>query len=501
MKNLFKIVIYSISMALPVNGHALKEQCPSPSLQDSAFWAQQYVGADLLRTMLEEFTYNRDDIAKLVGLWDSSEKGHGEFVSQIIAGPFPSAVIPLETPLEFYKFKSGNRFGNYIRSQAFYKECLRNQNCPLYINHSQDWLNENISRQVLKMNTESGIIVVTSASNDYGFVEEAKAKLARAGKLIIVASLNPRGRPSDFTNFSDAVTIAAPSDSALRSYSFSGTPKDFSGTSGATPLVTGSLAAFTLISGYKLKITEAIHLLQKTAIPLPALPSSAMMGAGMLNAYKIGAVAQRLKQKCQGQETCVAESLFLPETYQFEGPHCAKKDARKAAFLNPTSPAPWENLAKAFPGHELYSSMAKRTRQSDTEVLAEMCRQSSEEGLRMLSYLPSRELLTIAEGNCALPVRLKALELFLDYADGMANLAPLLEDIFSHSDVTVKNLAAAVFDNVSKIRNVQEALKILLSHSLASKKVLAKAVQVTSTRLQHSQPGKDAQSHHLPPSN
>ena len=427
MKIFFKIVIYSISTVLLTNGHASPISCPSPSQQDSTFWAQQYVGADLLRTMLEEYTYNRDGLAKIVALWDGTKNRHGEFVSQIIAGPFPSAVIPLETPLDFYRFKSSNNFGNHIRSQLFYRECLRNQDCPVYINHSLDWLNENISRQIAQMNEESAITVVTSASNDYGFVEEAKAKLSREGKLIIVASLNPAGRPSDFTNFSDAVTIAAPSDTTLRSYSFSGTPKDFSGTSGATPLVTGSLAAFTLISSYKLKTTEAIHLLQKTAIPLPFLPSSAMIGAGMLNAYKMGAVAERLKQKCQGQEACMAESLFLPETYQFEGPYCP----REAAFLNPTGPAPWENLASAFPDHQLYPALAKRVRQSDSEILAEMCRQSSEEDLRMIRYLPTRELLTIAEENCSLPVRLQALELFLDYSESVANLAPLVKGIFS----------------------------------------------------------------------
>ena len=426
-------------MTWPINANVLPEQCLFPSLEDHSFWAQQYVGADLLRSELKKLTYNQSDLTEILTLWDSSENGHGEFVSQIIAGPFPSAVIPLEAPLEFYKFKSGNNFGNYIRSQVFYRECLQNQNCPVYINHSLEWSNnENISRQVLKMNVESEITVITSASNDFIFVEEAKAKLARQGKLIIVASLDPRGRPSDFTNFSDAITIAAPSDSALRSYSFSGVAKDFSGTSGATPLVTGSLVAFTLISGHTLKTFEAIQLLQKTAIPLPDLPSSAMMGAGMLNAYKIGAVARRLKQKCQGRKKCVSASLFLPQTYQFKQQRklpqmledtadtCAKRESlaklRMAAFLNPTDPTLWERLAEATQNGEFYSSLAKRAAQRNADVLAEICQYNTEEDLRLLRYLPAQKLLALAKQDCSLAVRLNALELYLDYAENYDSL-------------------------------------------------------------------------------
>ena len=57
------------------------------------------MGADLLRKKLEETDGIKEVTSDLVQIWDSNKNRHGEYVSQIIAGPFPSAVIPQPRPI------------------------------------------------------------------------------------------------------------------------------------------------------------------------------------------------------------------------------------------------------------------------------------------------------------------------------------------------------------------------------------------------------------------
>ena len=92
----------------------------------------------------------------------------------------------------------------------------------------------------------------------------------------------------------------------------------FSGTSGATPLVTGALAGFTWMSGYQPTGAEAKALLKKTAIPLRLSNEDPQMnGPGMLNAYKLGMVGKRLKEQCGEDIYCYKNKIQDSATYEF----------------------------------------------------------------------------------------------------------------------------------------------------------------------------------------
>ena len=278
-----------------------------------AFWAQHYVGADLLREELEKLDVSFEKIPGLVAVWDSPDQKHYQYVSQIIAGAKPSAIIPRQTPFPIY-------YPNEI--QQFYRTCLQNGNCPLYINHSMPWGSGNYEQFVPLMSSR-GNTIITSAGNKYRAVMPKKNHTARNLRAIVVTSLDPQGRPSHFTSYSDAATIAAPSDNSIRSYDFAGNRENFSGTSGATPLVTGALGGFTLLSGYPLETLEARFVLEKTAIPLPFLPRSHLLGSGMLNAYKMGRVALRLKERCEKfspelRDACFYNAVRNENVYRFE---------------------------------------------------------------------------------------------------------------------------------------------------------------------------------------
>ena len=92
------------------------------------------------------------------------------------------------------------------------------------------------------------------------------------------------------------------------------------GTSGAAPLVTGSLAGFEWLSGYHPTAEETKILLERTALPtLNSHENPQTNGVGLLNAYKLGMVGKRLKEKCQNKDpSCFQEEINNEENYHFD---------------------------------------------------------------------------------------------------------------------------------------------------------------------------------------
>ena len=220
-----------------------------------------------------------------------------------------------------------------------------------------------------------GSTLVVSAGNDRTSVGRAKKRAARLQKIVAASSLDARGFPADYTSYFEQMTIAVPSK-AMWSYDYSGAIRTFGGTSGAAPQVTGALTSFTLLSSYPLATRETHLVLSKTAIPLPGLPKSSLVGPGMLNAYKIGMVAKRLKAQCAGDQghECMNRLLRREQTYHFAResaqllerglqffPECRHQRAlpasdnchkaaafeqlRRAAFLEPSNKRAWQAIA------------------------------------------------------------------------------------------------------------------------------------------------------------
>ena len=98
------------------------------------------------------------------------------------------------------------------------------------------------------------------------------------------------------------------------------------------PLVTGSLAGFEWLSGYHPTAEEAKLLLEKTAVPTihSVFEDPKKNGKGMLNAYKLGIVAQRLKEKCKNIHHCFKKEIRNPENYQFSAAPSVLDNVRSA---------------------------------------------------------------------------------------------------------------------------------------------------------------------------
>lgn len=152
-------------------------------------------------------------------------------------------------------------------------------------------------------------VVVVAAGNHFLDPKSEEAKISETIQphTIVVGGMDRRGVPSNYTNLSSVVDIAAPTSTSMNgkiAYSrqtdgagvATKTYNDFGGTSAAAPLVTAALSDAMGILG-PLTLSESKSLLKRTAIPTLAnelLPNS--NGAGMLNSYKMFRVALRMKQ-------------------------------------------------------------------------------------------------------------------------------------------------------------------------------------------------------------
>lgn len=373
---------------------------PSFQVGRSAFWAQEFTGADLAREELKMINPNSLP-GNLLGIWDVND--HGEFVSNLISGPFPSATIFQDAPLKYTEISlvesdQVNIYQNEVTN------CRTRKTCPYYINQSLTWPSDPQMVKVIKNFKET--VIVTSAGNSALFMDDGKRQLSNKN-IITVGSIEPDGFASDFTSFAPELTISAPSGDALTSYYNNSFPEKFGGTSGATPQVTGALAAFTLVTGYALNASEAVTLLKNTALSFPHYTSAKNLGAGILNTYKITKLAQQIRSTCSSKENvrgCVKAALthitsqtvkaevldmetvsnLFPTCFERSGPlrkqSCELKKEyfsklRKFALLEPGNSLPWKILGCISLEEGLnvnasfYSSMGARA-ESDGKILA-----------------------------------------------------------------------------------------------------------------------------------
>ena len=271
-------------------------------------------------------------------------------------------------------------------SDASFEQCKANI-LPSYINNSMYWgeiygpEGGRAIYEAFKELSPPSILIGGSGNNAPDPVGFYRAQASKDFDMIIVGSLNTDGKRSSFSQEGEEVHIMAPSGTIQTSSDGEGNYKKFGWTSGAAPLVTGSLAGFEWFSGYHPTSGEAKILLEKTAIPTSYSKNSPRTnGVGMVNAYKLGMVGKRLKKICGQNKSCIKgkihydpsiynfpEDSSLPEALDQAFPECRSdtgscsfkssslglcsnkeyvfKRLRKAVFLDPSNNKLWRYLA------------------------------------------------------------------------------------------------------------------------------------------------------------
>ena len=287
----------------------------------SKYWAQEYVGADLARKRLQaqEVSYAHQATSRggqSLEIWDGLAF-HGVRVSNLIAGPFPSALVPAQAPVGhtnmvtfFAKYSFNVYVDNYASAAG---QIHQHQNYAFYLNNSMEWNSSPRLREIFQDLASAGVVIVTSAANPENKKDVVKQQLAQQKKIILVASLDPWGCPSTPDIGQEVPLVYAGGHQHLTSFGTGGEEQLFGGSSGATAQVTAALLAFTLITGQHLSPDLAITLLAKTAIPI-------LIGGNkwvaMLNSLRIVELGFLLQDICQASAACMREQITSEHLYQ-----------------------------------------------------------------------------------------------------------------------------------------------------------------------------------------
>ncbi|MCY4320838.1 MAG: S8/S53 family peptidase, partial [Bdellovibrionaceae bacterium] len=371
----------------------------------SDYWAQELIGSDLLREELEKVP--DPNIENWIAVFDTKDVDHNIHVKNLISDWDRHAVLPglwdekTSSTIEFPKLQ-GYRFDALFYETKYPGEFLFRfkGRAPHYINISMSWHESKDILEALKSLSSAKVsppIIVNSSGNRFPKkLDDMEKKASQDFDMILVGSFSPSGFVSDFSQSGEEISILAPSDYWITSAGKDGEYIRFSGTSGATPLVTGSLAGFEWLSGYHPTAKEAKTLLEKTALPtLHSFEKPRINGAGLLNAYKLGEVAKRLKEICKDRDTiCFKEEILKDENYHFPEDESLKRD-----------------LARVFPlcfeGEELALSNCEEKKEGFKRLRREVLLNPSEELLKSLSIYKEGGLIANAEALDRLSMALR----------------------------------------------------------------------------------------------
>ncbi|MDE3270398.1 MAG: S8/S53 family peptidase, partial [Pseudomonadota bacterium] len=192
-------------------------------------------------------------------------------------------------------------------------------------------------------------LLIASAGNSFPdevFGDNAISDIS----VISVGSCNPAGSPSHFSQCG-RLNILAPSDDYIQTHTEDSTTlATFSGTSGASPLVSGAVADFlAILPSKQIAYPQLTKLLQATAIPV-AVDPKIDGDVRVLNYYKLLRVALRIRHAIADDldSAKIRTMIADPATYDFsaeavEAKQLALKSVgkehfqllRQAFFLNP----------------------------------------------------------------------------------------------------------------------------------------------------------------------
>ena len=250
-----------------------------------------------------------------IAIFDVYDENHNIHVKNLISDEGFHAVLP-ELKNKTIPFFHTRFSGDYIN-----KADQLQKKTPSFINNSVWWGGDENIYEVFQ-ELSSSAITVTSAGNLFPNLrfDSMKSKASKNFDVIIVGNFSPSGFVDKTSLSNEEVHIMAPSGNWLTSADEKGEYVNFGGSSGAAPLVTASLAGFEWLSGYHPEGVEAKILLEKTAIPtLHSHEEPQMNGVGLVNAYRLGEVAKRLKKRCKGKSLfCFKEKILNEEIYYFD---------------------------------------------------------------------------------------------------------------------------------------------------------------------------------------
>lgn len=328
---LLKLLILSVFFTLPGRAFVDMEDRRPVAMEGGAltpFWAQEYIGADLMK----------EDMRLLSGLWrvpvavydtgfeekfinltspisvDPARNGsrpskghHGTSVAALING---KGMVSASEMVDYVQLKRVSPAGFYSGAIQELRDLAKK---PWVISNSMGWSAEFVLELAQEVD-QLGIIWVMAAGNDH---PEKIAEHERKAPVISVGSFSPRGLQTLTSQESDQLDILAPADEYQASIDGNGENTLFGETSGAAPLVSATIVNIKSLLP-QLTRAQVETILKRTAFRSFHSYYLKENKTGLLNSYKAFKVAERMRNLCGEQRSCIESALLKDETYVFE---------------------------------------------------------------------------------------------------------------------------------------------------------------------------------------
>ena len=195
----------------------------------SDYWAQELIGADLLREELEKVP--PPEKKNYIAVFDTREGNHAQNdldshavgVKNLISDEGMHAVLP-ELKNQVPVFET-NFVSKYLSTAD---TLLEGDLLPSFINNSMSWGVEGIY-DAFESLSPPAIVVVASGNYFPRPVSDIQSKASRNFNAVLVGSLSPDGFVSDFSQSEEEVHILAPSDYYITSAKEDGSYSIFGG--------------------------------------------------------------------------------------------------------------------------------------------------------------------------------------------------------------------------------------------------------------------------------
>ena len=294
----------------------------------SVFWSQEYAGTDLVREEMKLIDSGNDvDFA----IYDSgfekeyinlkseidvdikySGRGkltghHGTSVANIINGKAPYGV---SDRVNYIALKNVKLTSTYRQE---FKKYEKANSYPKIISNSYGWSKSQDIKDISLRADELGILWFLAAGNDYPM---AIADVEDTSGTILIGSYAPSGLQSSFSQVSKNVAVLAPADDMQATIDGKGLHSEFGGTSGATPLVSGTAANIVSLLPM-IDRTEFIKLLKISSLKSYEQAHNIENNPGLFNAYKAVHIARKISLICETLE-CIRVELDNEDNRIFE---------------------------------------------------------------------------------------------------------------------------------------------------------------------------------------
>lgn len=300
----------------------------------SVFWSQEYAGTDLVKEELETIPWSqRVNVTifdsgfekEFINLSDTTQidssfiirnrkqiAHHGTSVANILNGKGPYGVSNKVDYLGLRNVKYAAMYGSEFKRYNTINKY------PKVISNSYGWKNYEETRELSLLAKDKDILWFLASGNDFPL---PISDIENNSGAILIGSHAPSGLQSSFSQISNNVITLAGGDDYQASIDGKGEHTNFGGTSGATPLVAGSIVNIASLIP-NITYEQTIKLIKKTNLSSFESSNQLEYNPGIFNAYKAYRVAKSIALEClynvdSKDSQCVSNELNNEKHFNF----------------------------------------------------------------------------------------------------------------------------------------------------------------------------------------